>query len=170
MAALAVLLQLVGNDNQWENEIVGTVQQGQAIEKIETSSVPFMCVWPKSERTGDRFWMCRQDPGTGIDAKAIIGQVNMQQWGTQSVQGSIEVMKLAWFIGKRVSSGELTLPVDAYFVSSRKAQNDATMTALCHAFEVAMSGVITEEDAREDAAFREGVEISRSALDTLSTC
>lgn len=86
------------------------------------------------------------------------------------VQGSIEVMKLAWFIGKRVSSGELTLPVDAYFVSSRKAQNDATMTALCHAFEVAMSGVITEEDAREDAAFREGVEISRSALDTLSTC
>ena len=53
----------------------------------------------------------------------ILGQVNMKLAGIDTTRGLNEVMEFAWFIGNQVATGNLTLPINAYFVSSRKLPN-----------------------------------------------
>jgi hypothetical protein len=94
--------------------------------------------------------------------RAVIGQVNMQETGTETTQKASEVLDFAWFIGEHIAEIGLTLPVHAFFVSSRKAKSDPQMTSLCYAFRVAMAGRITPEDAKNLASVHCRVTIAKT--------
>jgi hypothetical protein len=116
-------------------------------------------------------WPCANEKATDFGGKVnnagdepfetFIWQVKMQKDGYETTQHHGEVMELAWFIGKHVASGELTMPVHAVFVSSRRSQNHTNMKRLDHAFRVAMTGTLTEEDAIEKTK----VKLSRKKVD-----
>ena len=133
IATLALLLKLVGSVEQWVDKLT-TVQYGQAIREIEGATAPFMCVWPSPNEPATYFGGKTLCATTG-KFKAFYGQVKMQEPGTESTQGLKEVLDLAWFIGRSVAKGNLSLPVHAFFVSSQRAQKDPQMIRLCRAFE-----------------------------------
>ena len=146
IAALGVLLQIVGHTEDWVNGIETIPKRDMAIRSIRDHPKPFMSVWPcaneKATDFGGKVNFTGDEP-----FEAIIGQVKMQKDGHETTQNHGEVMKLAWFIGKHVASGDLTMPVHAVFVSSRRSQKNTNMKSLDYAFRVAMTGCLTEEDA-----------------------
>jgi hypothetical protein len=160
IAALSVLLQIVGHTENWVNGIETIPQRDMAIRSIREQQSPFISVWPcaneKATEFGGKVNIAGDEP-----FETIIGQVKMQKDGYETTQQHGEVMKLAWFIGKHVASGELTMPVHAVFVSSRRSQNHTNMRRLDHAFRVAMTGTLTEGDATEKSK----VELSRKKVD-----
>jgi hypothetical protein len=157
VVALAVLLKLVGHVDDWVDRALTTVRNGQAINSIEEAESSFMCVWPSAVEPATDFG----GRLTCVDGtmRAIIGQVKMQEPGTVTVttQRACEVLDFAWFIGRHIDEGKLTLSVHAFFVSSREAQRDSQMISFCHAFRVAMAGDIAAEGAKELASVHNGV-------------
>ncbi|CAB9517711.1 expressed unknown protein [Seminavis robusta] len=146
VAALTVMLNEDCDPDTWVETDIARVKNGQEVLTTESEKRPFMSVWPSSiEPATDFGGKFRTAEGfTGI-----LGQVKMQLAGGDTTQGPNEVVEFAWFIGNQVATRKLNLPVNAYFVSSRKPPN--SLANLVFAFRVAMSGCVSMEDVEREA-------------------
>jgi hypothetical protein len=136
VSALAVLLRRTGCIDTWKN-----VPTLDGFEIVERATDPFFTVWKLPNQAVIDF-------GGLHDGWKILGQSKMQEPGADTAQALGEVLDVAWKIGHRVAAGELTGKLHAYFVSSRREQPISELRKLIHACRVAMSGIISEGNAK----------------------
>jgi hypothetical protein len=136
VSALAVLLHRTESIDSWQN-----FPARDGFRVVEHASDDFFSVWKLPNQAVIDF-------GGLLGGWKILGQSKMQDPGAATAQSLKEVLDVAWKIGDRVTNGKLTGKLHAYFVSSRRAQPILQLRKLIHACRVAMSGIISEGNAK----------------------
>ena len=150
IAALSVMLKECCDPDIWVETDIKKAKNGKAVLATQSENRPFMSVWPSSIEPGTDFGgKVRNTTSIMGGFTGILGRVKMQEPGIDSEQSLLEVMELAWFIGNQVKEGKLTIPVNAYFISSRRSPGP--LANLVAAFRIAMSGCISKKEAEMEA-------------------